>query len=290
MEEKEQVELINKDTDVIILLVDNKTFHTRENSYDIKLFGNSMLGWIKFAVEGSKVKEVKANLTDDVVSVIKPHLGDKKYTAVFYSDTPLLERKTFLEIIEYVTVKGLSALKLTRGYVFETEYLKTIDKIYNPQVAYFEEEDFIAAYNLKQLGLVSDILKNRILSYHLKRGIRIIDTANTYIDSQVNIEEGVTIYPNNFIYGNSYIESGVTLKENNVIKDSYILEGATVSASHIYNSIVGKKCEVGPFVVMKEESILEDNCKVGSFVDFKKGKLTKNSTVKHLSFIGREDL
>ena len=39
-------------------------------------------------------------------------------------------------------MKGLSVLKLTRGYVFDTKYLMQIENLYNPQTEYFEEEDF----------------------------------------------------------------------------------------------------------------------------------------------------
>jgi bifunctional N-acetylglucosamine-1-phosphate-uridyltransferase/glucosamine-1-phosphate-acetyltransferase GlmU-like protein len=276
------------DVDIIILLNDNKSFKTSKKSYKLKIFGKSMIDYVRMAVEGADVIEVEASRDDDVLSLVKPHLTDKKYTVVLYADTPLLKRKTLLDVLEYVTIKRLSAVKLTRGYVFENSYLKDVEKIYNPQPAYFDEEDFIAAYNLKQLAMIGDIMKNRILSFHMKNGVRILDTANTYIDAEVNIESEVVIYPNNYIYGKSYIEKGVKLRENNVIKDSYILEKAEVTASHIHKSVVGKKCGVGPFAYLHGESVMEEKSQVGAFVELKKGKLEKEAKVKRLSFIGKE--
>ena len=282
--------LIKEEVAVILLLVNNEAYKTTKKSYDLELFGKTMREWVKFGINGAETMEIEATKSDDIVTLIKPHLTNKKYTFVLYSDTPLLTQKTFLEVFEYVKVKSLSTLKLTRGYVFETEYLKTVDKIYNPQVAYFNEEDFMAAYNLKQLAMITDILRGRILSYHLKEGVRIIDTATTYIDAEVDIEEDVTIYPNNSIKGKSYIEKGVTLYENNVIKNSYILEKASVSSSYVIDSVVGKNCGVGPFSFIQDESVMEKESQIGAFVELRKGKLAEKARVRRLSFVGKEDL
>ena len=281
---------VKEEVAVILLLVNNEAFKTKQKSYDLELSGKTMREWIKFALGDAEIKEVEATKNDDVITLVKQHLPNKKYTFVFYSDTPLLTRRTFLEIFEYMSVKQLSTLKLTRGYVFDTEYLKTVDKIYNPQIAYFNEEDFMAAYNLKQLAMIGDILKGRILSYHLKQGVRIIDTATTYIDAEVDIEENVVIYPNNSIKGKSYIEKGVTLYENNIIKNSYILEKASVSSSYVFDSVIGKNCGVGPFSFIQDESVLEKDAQVGAFVEFRKGKLEEAARVRRLSFVGKEDL
>jgi len=174
--------------------------------------------------------------------------------------------------------------------VFETEYIKDLEKIYNPQVAYFDEEDFMAAYNLKQLSIVGDILRGRILSYHLKNGVRILDTTTTFIDAEVEIEEDVVIYPNNSIKGKSFIEKGVVLFENNVIDNSYILEKAKITGSYIFNSVIGKHCGVGPFAFVQEESVMEKDAQIGAFVELKKGKLNEKVRVRRLSFVGKEDL
>lgn len=289
MSDKEEKDiLIDNDTAVIMLLTNNKAFKTTKKSYQLNLWGKTMCEWVKLAVGECPIKEVKAEITDDVVTLIKPHITQKKYTIVLYADTPLLQRKTFLEIIEYITVKKLSVVKFTRGYIFETEYLKNLDKMYSPQVAYFEEEDFIAAYSLKQLAMVSDILKNRILNYHMKNGVRIIDTATTYIDADVNIEKDVIIEPNNVIKGETNIEKGVLLGAFNIIDNSYILSGTKVVSSNIKNSVIGKNCEVGPFAYLNNESIMEDGSKVGAFVEIKKGKLKRRARVERLSFIGKE--
>ena len=287
---EDKIKSLLEDVQVILLLVHNDAYKTTIKSYDHILYGKSVKDWVKLATANANILEIEARKTDDILSLIRPKLNEKKYTVVLYADTPLLTKKTFLEILEYVKIKEISTLKLTRGYVFETSYIKELEKIYNPQTAYFDEEDFMAAYNLKQLSMIGDILKSRILSYHLSQGVRIIDPATTYIDAEVEIEEDVVIYPNNTIKGKSYLEKGVTLRENNVLENAYILEHATITSSFILNSVVGRHCGVGPYAFIQEESVLEKEAQVGAFVEVKKGKLEEKVRVRRLSFVGKEDL
>ena len=70
---------IDKDVAVILLLADNKSFKTEDKSYDLKVFGKSMKSWVKMAVGDCKVTEVKASMSDGVVTLVKPHLSNKKY-------------------------------------------------------------------------------------------------------------------------------------------------------------------------------------------------------------------
>jgi|GEM_PF-1279605 bifunctional N-acetylglucosamine-1-phosphate-uridyltransferase/glucosamine-1-phosphate-acetyltransferase GlmU-like protein len=290
MENKQNIDLGASDVSVILLLVNNPSFKTSEKTYNLKLFGKSMKEWVALAVKEAEIKEVETKNSQDIISTITPHLTDKKYTIVLYSDTPLLTAKTFSEIIEYIKVKKLSALQLKRGYAFETQHIKNIEKVYSPQTVYFNEEDFIPAYNQKQLAMINNVLKNRILNYHFNQGVRIMDVASTYIDAEVEIDEDVVIYPNNTIKGKSMIDKGVTLYENNVIKNSYILKNSQISSSYIFDSIIGKHCGVGPFAYIQDESVMQKSSQVGAFVELRKGKLSEKARVRRLSFVGKEDL
>ncbi len=274
---KKQEIVTDSDVSVIILLAENNFFNTTKKYYDMKICGKTSLQWMQNAVgENVNIKKVACTQTADIVSNVKPYLGDKKYTAVLYADTPLLQRKTFLEIMAYVKHKNLSVCKLTRGYVFETEHLKQSEKVYAPQTHYFEEEDFITNYNLKQLSLIEDVMRRRILNYHMKNGVRVIDPASTYVDADVTIAENVVIYPNNNISGECYIEANVTINPNNIIKDSYLLKGSVVTSSVISNSIVGKKSVVGPFADIYQNTVISEDCIVKGNNIIKNSKIEKN--------------
>ena len=58
------------------------------------------------------------------------------------------------------------------------------------------------------------------------------------------------------------------------------------SFSHLEETNIKNKVEIGPYARLRPGSILEDNSKIGNFVEIKKSKIGKGSKVNHLSYIG----
>ena len=159
-------------------------------------------------------------------------------------------------------MKNLSVLKFTRGYMFETEYLKRIDKLLSPQMQYFEEEDFITCYNPKQYSLICDIMKNRIITYHQKNGVIFEDAVSAQVDADVSIESDVIIGSGCQIKGKSVIESGAVLKSNCYIENSMIKSGSKIYASTIKESVIGQNCIVENYCVVENKTIIGDGSKL----------------------------
>ena len=109
----------------------------------------------------------------------------------------------------------------------------------------------------KQLAAITSILKMRINSEHMEKGVTIIDPNNTYIYDDVEIGMDTTIYP------------GTTIK---------------------CNTKIGENCEIGPYAYIRENCDIADNAKVGAFVELKKTKVGKGSKVPHLSYLGDTQL
>ena len=231
---------------VIVLLVNNPAFKV-ERPHAIKLLGKAMSDWVCLAADGHNIKKVEFDMNEDVLAAIKPHLTDSQYTAVLFSDAPLLKAKTLNEIIEYAKVKKVGVVKLTRGYVFETEFVKNAETLYSAEPRYFDEEDFMTAYNLKQLTFIESILRTRILNFHMKSGVRILEPDNTMIEAEVTIEEGTIVHGGNRLYGTCYIGKNVKLLPNNYIKNSIVDDNSKVIYSVIENSKVPQNSNVGPF-------------------------------------------
>ena len=236
-----------KKLSVIILLTQNSAFVGNDKPWELKLLGKSMKQWVTMACDNYRIRYVEYDGKQDIVEVAKANLDDSEYTMVLYSDTPLLRKKTVEEIVDYCFVKNMSVCKLTRGYVFNNEFLKNAEKIYTAEPQYFDEEDFMTVYNLKQLMLIEDILKSRIMSFHMKNGVRIIDGSSVSIDADVTIKSGTVIYPNNRIYGKTYIGNNVTLYANNIIQESYIDDNCVIEYSVIKNADIPAKSNIGPF-------------------------------------------
>lgn len=277
---KFSIEEIEKQVGVVILNITDDSFKMKEKAYNLMICGKKMTDWVKNATEPFEKIELEMDSKADFMPLIKSHIMDKKYTLVLFSDAPLIQYKTIQEILEYFVMKSLSVLKFSRGYMFETDYLKRIDKLLSPQMQYFNEEDFITCYSLKQLAIITDIMRNRILSFHQKNGVMIIDGASTFIDADVSIEENVIIYPNNKILGNSIIQKDCFISANNLIENSVIMENCKLENSVISQSVISKNCVVINYSVVENKSFLGENCFLKGFNHIDSKVLDDNETLE----------
>ena len=244
--QKIELEPVDKDVNVIILKIHNPAFQTDEKSYNLNLLGRKMIDWVKLAFNNN-ITEIETDMKSDIISVIKPHLTENKYTAIFYADTPLLERKVFLNIMDYMQVKRLEALKLERGYVFLTDFLKNSNHLQTIATCDLYKESFLTVFNMAQLELANQILKNKIISNHQQKGVLIIDKNSTYIEADVQIGKNVIIYPNNSLIGTTSIGDNVIIEPCCTIKSSVIEKNNILKNSYIENSEIKENTKIKPF-------------------------------------------
>lgn len=120
----------------------------------------------------------------------------------------------------------------------------------------------------------------------IDKGVIIEDVNSTYIDESVEIEDGVTIKPNNYFVGDTKIKKGAIIYPNCFISNSVIMEEAVVRSSTIENSIIGKNTAVGVNAHLRPNSVIGENCKIGNFVEIKNSIIGNNTKVAHLTYIG----
>ena len=252
LQEKEN-ELINKtktndDVLVIILQIKNFDFGATRMPYELNICGKKMWEWVSLCAGDSQVKTVVGTPESDVLQLVKPHLTDKKYTVVLYSDTPLFSAKTFNDVLTYFRGRGANVLKLKRGYVFDTEYVKNAESLMAFESQNFgTEQDFLQVDSMQKLYEVTKIIEKRILQFHTSQGVIIKSYETTHIDCDVIIGEGTIIEPNNNLYGLTFVGKNCILEPNNVITDSIISENCIVKNSYIQNSRISESMVVGPF-------------------------------------------
>lgn len=253
----------------------------------IEILGKTMLEWVSLSLYGIPFVAVDDNQEVSVPALIRDHLDEsKEYTVVLYSDTPLITRKTVSDALETAKINSLNVMKMTRGYVFKTEYIKNADQIYSDKTYYFEEEDFVTAYSFKQVSFIGDILKNRVLTFHMQNGVQFEDPPSTFIGCEVSIGANVYIGANNSIMGCTCIKDNVRLKRGNVIEDCVIDDGACLESSKIYHSYIGKNSDVGPFANLRKDNIIGNNCHIGDFVELKNCKIGDGCKLGHLTYAG----
>ncbi len=138
-------------------------------------------------------------------------------------------------------------------------YLTDVIKIMNDEglktgaVIVEDNTEILGVNDRAQLELLTRVLRMRINSYHMKKGVTIEDAANTYIYDDVKIGMDTVIHPN------TIIKSGVTIGEN---------------------------CEIGPNAYIREGCKIGNQVKVGNCVELKKVKIADGSKVPHLTYLG----
>ena len=267
LQNKEYFVKSDNSCDVIILKIDNPAFKLKnKKSYNLEILGKSMLDWVKLAVCDFNISEIECDMSSSIFDVVKPYLKNSKYTMILYADTPLVTKNTISDIVTYVVGKGLKVCKLSRGYVFDTEYLKTCEKVYSLSTYSFNESDFLPVINFAELNKVTAILQHRILEFHFNNGVQLIKPETLTIEADVVIGSNVVIYPFNELRGETVIGDDVTLYSSNTIISSIIFNNCNIEKSYIKNSVIKEDCNLLPFCNIYNNSLVNKGNTIASVV------------------------
>lgn len=272
----------------VVLCLDNLGLKNKK-AYNLEIYGKALFKWTALAFSGNyvPVEFDESEPIENLPLYIKEHVDkNSEYTVVLYSDTPLLSKNTVSEALSELISSGVNVIRMTRGFIFRTKYLLSIEKIIAPRFFSDGGEDFLTISSLDRFAFVSDILRHRILSHHMKNGVVIYDTATTYIDAEVSIGSGTEIFPDNTLKGSTVLAEDVVLQSGNVITDCKIYSGAEIKNSTLIESKIGQNTKVGPYAYLRPGSIIGNNCRIGDFVEIKKSEIGDNTKVSHLSYIG----
>lgn len=113
-------------------------------------------------------------------------------------------------------------------------------------------------------------IRLRLLEDHVELGVHIVDPYQTYVDVNVLVGSGTTLYPGTHLIGSTEIGENCKIGPYVIITDSTV-----------QNSV-----HVGPFVNIRTGSTLEDKTKIGNFVELKNTYVGENSSAGHLSYLG----
>ena len=228
-----------------VLFVVVKAYHSFvKNLPNVELCGKRLLDWVLNAGSGCETRIIED--CEDIIGRVRNITTNKNIIAVFYSDTPLLDKGTFNKFCEYFSSHNMNFLRLSRGFIVKTEFLKNNFTLAQG-ASELDDKNLLVADSAKVLNLMSNSLYNRILNYHIKNGVIIYGQNTVFIDGDVEIEGGVIIYPNNVIKGQSIIGENAVIESGNVIKNSIISNDAVVRGSYIENSKISAGASIEPF-------------------------------------------
>jgi|Deesub1362A_J573_1020465.scaffolds.fasta_scaffold00134_34 bifunctional UDP-N-acetylglucosamine pyrophosphorylase/glucosamine-1-phosphate N-acetyltransferase len=223
--------------------------------------------------------------------------GDGRITGIIEDKhTTPEEKERFKELnggvylIEHDVLGYLKRIRKNRvsGEYYLTDIVRIISRNGLKIGAYpLSYEEVMGVNTREELYAVSEIMRRRIISGWMKKGVTFIDPEttilhptvkigmdtiiypNTYLEGRTSIGERCIIYPGTRIY-DSVIGDNVVIKDNTLIEESRISDGATI----------------GPFAHLRPESIIGRNVKIGNFVEVKKSMIRDGTKAQHLSYIG----
>lgn len=140
--------------------------------------------------------------------------------------------------------------------------------------------------DLYSVSVAEKHLRDLINKTHMLNGVAIVNPETVTIGHDVTIDEGVWIYPNTTIVGESHIKSGAHVGPNTEIINSIIDEEAEVRHSLVIDSKVGAKTTVGPFAHLRGHADIGPNNRIGNFVEVKNSTTGEGTKAAHLSYIG----
>ncbi|MCL1944389.1 MAG: hypothetical protein FWF56_01060 [Firmicutes bacterium] len=266
-----------------------KTSNSKLGDKSVNILGKTCLEWVSLSFGNSLCGIVDYNIDDNIIDIIKPTVNiTRKYTIVLYSDTPLVNIATIECAIDVMKSSDLYCLKISRGWIFVTDYLINLEILPNLSTTHLDniDVDMICVDSFINVAKATKLLRDRILDYHMGNGVHIVDPNTVWIDCEVRIGKGTTIHPNNIIKNQTEIKEGVTLLSGNTIDNCILDNDCSVSNSMLLDSYVGQCTSIGPFARLRPESIIGNNCKIGNFVEIKKSLIGDNTKVAHHTYIG----
>jgi len=123
--------------------------------------------------------------------------------------------------------------------------------------------------------------------YLQKKGVRVEDFGNFFMDGLVPVGKNTTIGPGVAIKGKSRIGKNVRIYSNCFIENSLVGDQCLIlPGSVIRDSRIDKNVQLGPYCHLRNGSLIRQGAKIGNFVEMKKSVLGQNSKAMHLTYIG----
>ncbi len=150
-----------------------------------------------------------------------------------------------------------------------------------------DSREILGINDRADLAEAEGILQERIQQKHLTAGVTLLDPSRTYIESGVEIEQDVIIYPGSYLKGSTWIGSGTVIGPICQLDNAEIASDVRVGqGSIILQSRVDSGSTVGPYAYLRPGTEIAESCRIGNFVELKKSRVGRGSKVPHLSYVG----
>jgi bifunctional UDP-N-acetylglucosamine pyrophosphorylase/glucosamine-1-phosphate N-acetyltransferase len=137
-----------------------------------------------------------------------------------------------------------------------------------------------------QLAEVAAVLRARHLTALGYAGVTVVDPASTWVDVDVQIGPETVLLPGTMLEAGTVIGAGCEIGPHSRLVACAVADGATVTATHAREAIIGAGATVGPFAHLRPGTVLGVDTKAGAFTELKNTTLGDRSKVPHLAYVG----
>lgn len=211
-----------------------------------------------------------------------------------------VEKKMFKElnggvyVMESETLSYLSNINKnsSSGEYYLTDIIGIMSEAGRRLDAYQCPSEEIRGVNSRQeLYEISDILKRRVISGWMQKGVTFIDPETTQVHVSAKIGRDTVIYPNTYIEGRTSIGQNCTIYPGSRICDSVLGNRVVIKDNTlIEKSRIREGASVGPCAHLRPDSIIGRNVKIGNFVEVKKSNIGAGTKAGHLSYLGDAEI
>ena len=256
--------------DKIFVLVLSLEQYQNTTLLEQPICGRNMVEWVAQATAPFQTKTITVSQDDDIITLFRANLTPSDFTVVTYIDMPLLTTQDILDAVDYCFHKNVPAVKLPRGWVFNTALVAESENFPIAEFTAANPASYQVAFNNAEVANVRAAMQLRINQQHLKNGVVIIDPAHTYIDADVQLDKNVTIEPNAHLCGKTIVH-----------EDTVILDGCRIE-----DSVIGEDCEIGPNAHLRPNSSIGNRCRIGNYVEIKRSRIGDGTKVAHMTYVG----
>jgi bifunctional UDP-N-acetylglucosamine pyrophosphorylase/glucosamine-1-phosphate N-acetyltransferase len=141
--------------------------------------------------------------------------------------------------------------------------------------------------NKRQLAELERAYQLGLANAYMEDGLILRDPSRFDVRGELTFGKDVVIDANVVIEGRVELGDGVVIGPNVVLKNMSLASESCVHANCVLeDSVIGARCEIGPFARIRPDTVLANKVKVGNFVELKKSTIADGSKVNHLSYIG----
>jgi tetrahydrodipicolinate N-succinyltransferase len=120
-----------------------------------------------------------------------------------------------------------------------------------------------------------------------KKGARVEDFGNFFMDGLAPVGKGTTIGSGVVIKGESRIGKDVRIYPNCFIENSLVGDRCLIlPGSIIRDSRIASDVQLGPYCHLRNGTLVRQGAKIGNFVEMKKSVFGQNSKAMHLTYVG----